>query len=133
ARLGLAHTFFTDFSGLPDPTETSTYSTAHDLVALGRIAMARPLFASISGLSSYSVPARGGLHPAFHWKTTNPLLGSYPGAVGIKTGNTQAAGDCLLFEARRGGRALIGVVLDDPSFDVAASDAEQMMNWGWAS
>jgi D-alanyl-D-alanine carboxypeptidase (penicillin-binding protein 5/6) len=130
-RLGLTHTYFTDVSGLPNPTGTSTYSDALDLVALGRAAMAQPLFASISGLASYSLPAQSGLHPAFNWKTTNPLLGAYPGAVGIKTGNTDAAGDCLLFEARRNGRTLIGVVLDDPSFAVAASDAESMLNWGW--
>jgi D-alanyl-D-alanine carboxypeptidase (penicillin-binding protein 5/6) len=133
ARLGLTRTYFTDVSGLPNPTETSTYSDARDLVALGRAAMAQPLFASISGLASYSLPAQSGLHPAFSWKTTNPLLGAYPGAVGIKTGNTDAAGYCLLFEARRNGRTLIGVVLDDPSFAVAASDAESMLNWGWSN
>ncbi len=33
-------------------------------------------------------------------------------AVGIKTGYTDDAGHCLLFEAVRNDRALIGVVLD---------------------
>lgn len=50
---------------------------------------------------------------------------------GIKTGDTQVAGSCLLFETTRNGTTLIGVVLDDPSFKVAASDAEEMMDWGW--
>jgi D-alanyl-D-alanine carboxypeptidase len=59
ARLGLSHTHFTDFSGLPDPTEYSTYSDAHDLIALGRDAMALPLFASIVQRPKYHfAPAR---------------------------------------------------------------------------
>jgi len=133
ARLGMTNTHFSDFSGLPDPTEYSTYSTARDLVTLGRAAMSLPLFASIVARPGYRLPAQAGLHPAFNWKTTNPLTGTYAGTAGIKTGNTEAAGDCLLFEAKRNGRTLIGVVLDEPSFGTAASDAEQMMNWGWKS
>jgi len=131
AQLGLTSTYFTDVSGLPIPTGTSTYSDARDLVALGRDAMALPLFASIVQLASYKLPSQSGLHPSFTWKTTNPLIGDYAGTTGIKTGNTQTAGSCLLFEATRGGQTLIGVVLDDPSFKVASSDAQQMMNWGW--
>ena len=43
-KLRLSKTHFTDFSGLPDPTEYSTYSTARDLVSLGRDAMRLPVF-----------------------------------------------------------------------------------------
>lgn len=131
AQLGLTSTYFTDVSGLPIPAGTSTYSDARDLVSLGRAAMALPLFASIVQLASYDLPSQSGLHPSFTWKTTNPLIGDYAGTTGIKTGNTQTAGSCLLFEVTRGGKMLIGVVLDDPGFKMAASDAEQMMNWGW--
>lgn len=55
------------------------------------------------------------------------------GAVGIKTGDTQAAGDCLLFEAVRGGESVIGVVLDDPSWTAATSDAENLLDYGFSS
>lgn len=133
ARLGLAGTHFTDPSGLPDPTETSTYSTAADLVALGRDAMRLPLFASIVGTSVDHVAQAKDEHPAFTWKKTNPLLGKYPGTTGIKTGDTQAAGACLLFEAVRGGVPVIGVVLDEKSFKAAAADAESLLNYGFAS
>ena len=81
-------------------------------------------------LGSYKLPSESGPHPSFNWKTTNPLIGSYAGTTGIKTRDTQAAGSCLLFEAMRSGKTLIGIVLDEPSFKVATSDAEQMMNWG---
>jgi len=132
AQLGLTGTHFTDFSGLPDPTEFSTYSTAQDLVALGRVAMQLPLFASIVSLSSYQIAAVKGEHPKFKWNTTNPLIGNYPGTIGIKTGDTQAAGDCLLFEAVRNGENVIGVVLDDPSWTAATSDAETLLNYGFS-
>jgi D-alanyl-D-alanine carboxypeptidase len=53
--------------------------------------------------------------------------------VGIKTGYTDDAGHCLLFEAARNGRTLIGVVLDSPPTGPAAAvqDAGQMLNWGF--
>jgi D-alanyl-D-alanine carboxypeptidase (penicillin-binding protein 5/6) len=133
AQLGLTGTHFTDPSGLPDPTETSTYSTARDLVTLGRAAMRLPLFASIVRAVSYHLDEVRGEHPAFTWKKTNPLLGSYPGTVGIKTGDTQAAGDCLLFEAVRNGESVIGVVLDDPSWTAVTSDAETLLDYGFAN
>ena len=132
AALGLKNTHFSDFSGLPDPTEYSTYSTPSDLIRLGRFAMRLPLFASIVKTSSYHVDAVTGEHPAFTWNTTNPLIGVYPGIEGIKTGSTDAAGDCLLFEAVKGNEDVIGVVLDDPSWSVVTKDAEALLNYGFA-
>lgn len=134
--LGLTRTYFTDFSGLPDPTEYSTYSTAHDLIALGRDAMRNKAFAAIAATRAYEVTA-GRDHLAHTWKNLNPLLGNFPGALGIKTGFTNAAGQCLLFEARRGSTTLIGVVLDSstvdsPSLAAAASDAATMLDWGFS-
>jgi len=134
--LGLAKTHFTDFSGLPDPGEYTTYSTAHDLVNLGRAAMKLATFSKIVATREYKVAAGNG-HIAHTWKNLNPLLGNYPGAIGIKTGFTGTAGQCLLFEARRGSRTLIGVVLgssavNSPGLAAAASDATAMLNWGFS-
>jgi D-alanyl-D-alanine carboxypeptidase (penicillin-binding protein 5/6) len=133
--LGLAKTHFTDFSGLPAPTAYSTYSTAHDLVNLGRAAMRNKTFATIVGTHSYQVAATGA-HRAHTWHNLNPLLGTFPGATGIKTGYTGAAGQCLLFEAKRGSVTLIGVVLDS-SADISATlaataDSTAMLDWGFS-
>jgi D-alanyl-D-alanine carboxypeptidase (penicillin-binding protein 5/6) len=135
-KLGLAKTHFSDVSGLPDPGEYSTYSTAHDLIALGRAAMRNKTFAAIAGTREYKL-AGGGSHRAHTWANLNPLLGKVPGATGIKTGYTSAAGQCLLFEAKRGTTTLIGVVLDSsgadsPTLAAAASDATAMLNWGFS-
>jgi D-alanyl-D-alanine carboxypeptidase (penicillin-binding protein 5/6) len=135
-KLGLTKTHFSDFSGLPDPTEYSTYSTAHDLVNLGRAAMRLKTFATVVGTREYAIGAASG-HYAHTWRNLNPLLGTYPGALGIKTGYTGTAGQCLLFEARRGRTVLIGVVLDSSPVDsvtlaAAGADARAMLNWGFS-
>lgn len=132
AQLGLTNTHFTDPSGLPAPTGYSTYSTPADLVTLGIHAMSQPLFRDIVKLQTYHQPA-GPANRDHIWQTTNLLLRDYPGTLGIKTGSTDAAGTCLLFETVRAGQPLIGVVLhSSPTSDtVAESDAQHMLNWGF--
>jgi D-alanyl-D-alanine carboxypeptidase (penicillin-binding protein 5/6) len=136
-KLGLSKTHFSDFSGLPDPGEYTTYSTVRDLLSLGRDAMRLPTFRSIVGTRTYRVPAAAN-HRAHVWSNLNLLLGHYAGATGIKTGFTTAAGNCLLFAATRGGKELIGVVLDSSPVDspagmgAASSDATAMLNWGFS-
>jgi D-alanyl-D-alanine carboxypeptidase len=52
----------------------------------------------------------------------------------IRTGNTDAAGNCFLFEARRGRRTLVGVLLHvNPTRNGAAlfTAARHLLNWGY--
>jgi D-alanyl-D-alanine carboxypeptidase (penicillin-binding protein 5/6) len=131
--LGLTSTHFTSFDGMPYPTEHSTFSTPADLVRLGEQAMRSPLFRRIAAQRSYHLAATA-LHHPYEWYTTDGLLGSYRGAIGIKTGDTKAAGDCFLFEARRGGSTLIGVVLHaNPTSNPASffTAARHLLTWGF--
>jgi len=132
ARMGMRRTHFTSPDGLPYPTETSTYSTPSDLLRLGLAAMRYPVFRSIVNRSFYHL-AKGRGHHGYWWDNTDELIGSYRGAVGIKTGYTDDARHCLLFEAVRDGRVLIGVVLHSPATGPAAGarDAARMLNWGF--
>ncbi len=131
-QMGLGRTHFSNFDGLPWPAGNSTYSTPADLLAIGRAAMGSAVFRWIVDQRSYRLGAGSG-HHAYYWQNSNLLLGSYPGAIGIKTGWTGAAGYCLLFEARRGSRSLIGVVLDSSATvrSVSFSDAGQILNWAF--
>jgi len=131
-RMGMTHTHFTSPDGLPYPTETATYSTPSDLLTLGLAAMRYPVFRSIVDLRFYHLP-KGPGHHQYWWDNTDGLIGTYQGAMGIKTGYTDVANHCLLFEAARGNRTLIGVVLDSPATGVnaGAQDAEKMLNWGF--
>jgi serine-type D-Ala-D-Ala carboxypeptidase (penicillin-binding protein 5/6) len=132
-RLGLTGTYFSNFDGMPWPSEYSTWSTPANLLTLGRYAMSYPVFAAIVSQASYSLPAGDG-HHSYFWQNTNPLIGVYPGAVGIKTGDTQAAGNCLLFEATQNGLTLIGVTLGTPGDDITATGpvATRVLNWGFS-
>ena len=131
--LGMSQTHFSNFDGLPYPTPYSTYSTAANLLTLGREAMELPVFRSIVDQRGYRIAAGGG-HHAYRWRNLNPLIGGYPGAIGIKPGFTGAAGQCMLFEATRNGYSVIGVTLDSPGgiSTVNAADAIRILNWAFA-
>ncbi len=131
--LGLTRTHFSNFDGLPYPSEDSNYSTPADLITLGRIAMQSTVFRSIVDQRTYRVAAGDG-HHAYVWHNTDPLLGVYPGAIGIKTGYTEAAGHCLLFEATRDGRSFIGVTLDSPGVGTTVNgiDPTRLLNWAFS-
>ena len=131
--LGMRRTHFSNFDGLPYPTSYSNYSTAANLLALGRAAMRLPVFRSVVAKRSYGL-ASGSGHHAYRWKNLNPLLGRYPGAIGIKPGYTGAAGQCLLFEATRHGHTVIGVTLHSPGSisSVNSTDATRILNWAFS-
>ena len=131
-QMGLTSTYFSNFDGLPWPTEHSTWSTPADLITLGRHAMRYGVFRAIVAQTSYSLRAGNG-HHAYKWQNTNPLIGKYAGATGIKTGDTKSAGNCLLFEATRGGLTLIGVTLGTPGARISDTGpvATKVLNWGF--
>jgi serine-type D-Ala-D-Ala carboxypeptidase (penicillin-binding protein 5/6) len=134
AAIGMTSTHFTSFDGMPYPTEDSTYSSAPDLIRLGEVAMQYPVFREIVGQQRFYLPADSD-HHSYLWYQTNVLIGTYQGALGIKTGDTDAAGNCLLFEARRNGQTLIGVVLhaspaSNPGSAIVAG--RRLLNWGFS-
>jgi D-alanyl-D-alanine carboxypeptidase (penicillin-binding protein 5/6) len=94
--------------------------------------MQYPVFRSIVIQQSYHLAATP-RHHAYVWRTTNMLLHGYPGTIGIKTGSTNAAGYCLLFEAHQNGRVLLGVVLHSSGSDPLAAfkDATKLLDWGF--
>jgi serine-type D-Ala-D-Ala carboxypeptidase (penicillin-binding protein 5/6) len=132
-QLGMLHTEFTSPDGLPYPTEFSTFSTPADLLKLGLAAMQSAVFRSIVAQPFYQLK-KGPGHHAYWWDNDNDLIGTYPGATGIKTGFTNAALHCLLFSATRRNVSLIGVVLGSPATSPAAGAiaATRVLNWGFS-
>jgi D-alanyl-D-alanine carboxypeptidase len=112
-RWGLQCTHFASSHGL----EPGNRSCARDLAVLTRIAMSKPRIRRIARRSQAALrfPIKGGkLYLTGH----NPLIRlGYPGAIGLKTGYTEAAGRCFVGVVRRGERRLGVVLLDsrDPS------------------
>ena len=130
--LGMTRTHFSTFDGLPWPTPYSNYSTAANLLTLGRVAMQSAVFRSVVDQRSYRIAVGPG-HHAYLWHNLDPLLGHYPGVIGIKPGYTGAAGQCLLFEATRNGYSVIGVTLHSPGSINALNraDATRILNWAF--
>lgn len=95
----------------PSGVDEATVSTAADQVRGVSRAMSMPVFASIVGTPSVTLPVAGTVH------NTDALLG-HDGFVGVKTGSTSAAGGCFAFRAIRqvdGKQTTItGVVLGQP-------------------
>jgi D-alanyl-D-alanine carboxypeptidase (penicillin-binding protein 5/6) len=133
-QLRLTRTHFANFDGLPWPTEHSTYSTPQDVILMGEAAIKLPAFRQIVRLRQDRIKATR-WHQQYRWTNTDLLLGRYAGAIGIKTGFTHGAGYCLLFEAKRGRRELMGVVLDSTSTNPASrfGAATRLLNWGFQS
>lgn len=123
-RIGAKNTHFSNPHGLPDPY--NHYTTAYDLGLIASYAMQNPDFVKIVSSREYTVKYinRGDKLVT----NTNKLLKTYPGINGIKTGYTDAAGDCLVAGAKRNGVQLIAVVLND---DYRWADAAKLLDYGF--
>lgn len=103
-EMGLDQTHFANPHGLDDE---QNYSTASDLARLACFAMENELFARAVGTKR----SRFGDQTMVNH---NKLLWRYPGADGVKTGFTKAAGRILVSSAVRQGRRLVCVTIRDP-------------------
>lgn len=111
AELGMGCTRYVSPDGLDDRNS----SCAVDLAELARADLAEPRLARIVRSPSAIVPfpIKGG---RLYLYSNNPLLRyRFPGATGLKTGETEAAGLCLVGTAERRGVRLGVVLLHSPS------------------
>ncbi|WP_271221824.1 D-alanyl-D-alanine carboxypeptidase family protein [Streptosporangium carneum] len=125
--LGLTSTRYTNPDGLPKPS--GGYSTAQDQAKLAEVVLRDPILLTIASTRRHVLPASK-VHRAHTWTNTNKLLGKSPGALGVKTGYTKAAGYCLSFAADRDGHRFIGVILGDSKPDRRFQTATKLLKWG---
>ena len=104
--LGCKDTNFCNSNGLP---AEGHYSSAYDLALMTRAAMQNETFAAIVQKQQYMVHWQDGRQLLV--RNTNRLLREYPGAIGVKTGTTNEAGQCLIAVAEKAGKRVIVVVL----------------------
>lgn len=127
--LGLKNTQFDSFDGISQAGDN--YTTPADLAKLTRHALEDDTFRTVVSTQTATEEATNGR--VYTWYNTNQLLGSYDGAIGVKTGTGTAAGACLVFAAERDGRLVIGVVLGAPSTDDRYADAVRMLDWAYGT
>lgn len=131
AAIGAIDTHAATPSGL-DGAGGSGWTTPHDLAVIFQAAMAHPVFAQITAQPMAMFPTETGEKPIFN---QDELLVRYPGAIGGKTGFTDAARKTFVGAADRDGRRLViammfGLVKEGgPTYwDQAAS----LLDWGFA-
>lgn len=137
-ELGCTKSHFANAHGLPN---LEHYATAADYALIALEATRHPLFMEICGTAEIEIPATN-KSPARKLHNSNALLcGSsvygddylYPGAEGIKTGHTTAAGYCLASAATRNGVALLSLVFGDQSSDSCFKDTIALYDWAFAN
>ena len=122
ARLRLGRTHFTTPIGLDTPG--GNYSTAFDLARLTRVLLRNPLVATIVAQPT----AR--LADGVVVRNRNDLVGAYRWVVGVKTGSTAQAGECLVAAASLNGVRLISVVLGAPTAAARDADTLALLRYG---
>ena len=103
--LGMTSTHYENPNGLD---EEGHVSSARDLIRLATAAIQEPRITRITRLKFVTFNP-GGRTMAL--RNTNRLLGTFPGVVGLKTGDTAAAGEVLLSYAVLAHEDFLGVVM----------------------
>lgn len=118
-EIGCTNTHFVNPNGEHDENH---YTTAYDLALMAKYAMQNETFRKIVSTTSYKLPATNKYDKDDRlFTTTNSLLMInnndradnyyYKYAIGIKTGFTTPAGNCLIAAAKKDDLELISVVL----------------------
>ena len=114
-ELGLSGTHFTNAHGFHDDNH---YTTAEDLAILTKYAMQNEKFCEIVNTGLYRIPANEFYTEERVLSTTNHLISRYRNthyfykyAIGVKTGSTGEAGNCLVAAATKDDIELISVIL----------------------
>ncbi|HSN75462.1 MAG TPA: D-alanyl-D-alanine carboxypeptidase family protein, partial [Anaerolineae bacterium] len=125
AELGMVNTRFANPHGLDAPDH---YSSAFDLWLVTQEALKNSLFREIVATPAAVVAGR-------QLVNQNQLLTSYPGADGVKTGTTVAAGESIVGSASPDGHRAVAVILgsQDRYSDARALFAYYSNHWRWAA
>ncbi|MDE6035796.1 MAG: hypothetical protein K2G36_07810 [Ruminococcus sp.] len=109
--IGMNNSNFTS----PDGFDTDNqYTTVRDLLLLAKYAFSVPEIREITSTYQKRVIIESG--EVFDWKNTNNLINPYsayycPYAVGMKTGSTEYAGNCLISLFEKNEKRYISVVM----------------------
>ena len=122
--MGMTNTTFKNANGL---TRDGHMSTARDMAILGRrLVYDFPQYYNIFGRTSTSAGI------ATVRNTNRRLLEAYPGADGIKTGYTKAAGFNLVSSAQRGNKRVIVALLGGTSTAARNAEVARLMDLGFS-
>lgn len=135
ASLGCVNTHFANPHGLHNENH---YTSARDLSTIAREAMQDATFRDIARTTSYVLPKDNVYRARTLTSRNAEFIGNsessdyYPYAIGIKTGNTSAAGHCFVGAAEKNGVSFISVVLHGDSYRTCWRDTKRLMEYGFS-
>ena len=129
-ELGMNDTHFVNCTGLDDAENAKEHLTsAYDIALMSReLMLHHPTITKFTTIWMDTV--RDG---AFGLSNTNKLVRFYPGATGLKTGFTSAAGYCLSATAERDGLGLIAVVMGAKTSPERFAGCKALLDYGFAN
>lgn len=133
AMLGMDNTHFEDCCGLTD--SDNHYSCARDVAT-----MSRELVKNYPDILNYSsIWMETMIHKTkqgekeFVLSNTNKLLKSNEYVKGLKTGSTSKAKYCVSIVGIKDGVEIISVIMGAPDYKIRFSEANEMLNYGFAN
>lgn len=122
-ELGMTNTTFQNEIGFD--AENSHFSTINDLEKLTLYALKSGVFRKLVGTTEVTLTS---LNPgtSYKIKSTNDLLFTIPGTVGIKTGFTQNAGECLSYLYENKGQSILITILGSEN---RFGDTSKLLKW----
>ena len=136
--LGLVNTHFANPNGLHNDDH---YTSARDMAIITREAMQDETFRDIVAHASYVLPkdnvyrSRNLTGRLTEFMTDKESSYYYPYAIGVKTGNTAAAGHCFVGAAEKDGVTFISVVLHcsgTNTYRYCWQDTRRLMEYGFS-
>lgn len=140
-ELGAIDTNFVNPNGLHNESHVST---AYDLALIAQYAMQNDIFREIVIKPTYTIEPTNKKTEARYLRTTNKFFNGaenieldgklipikYEGVLGVKTGYTSHAQNCLVTYAEKNGQRLISVVLKSNGKEVY-TDTHKLLNYGF--
>lgn len=133
AKLGMTNSLWANPHGLDDGefAGQELYSTARDVATLANYAMNIDTIRNITSQDGGTVTVtRDGAKTEIELESTDELFGVYDGLLGVKTGFTDAAGECFAGAVEQNGVRLISAVLNSTSSSMRFTDTSNL--WDWA-
>jgi D-alanyl-D-alanine carboxypeptidase (penicillin-binding protein 5/6) len=126
---------FDTVAGTPSGLDVAGQSSSpYDLALVFRRLVADPVTAALLVTPTAQMPPVEGRSPGYQIQNQDPLLGTYPGNLGGKTGFTDAARHTFVAAAERNGRRLVVSVMATENLPIRADDqARLLLDWGFAT
>jgi serine-type D-Ala-D-Ala carboxypeptidase (penicillin-binding protein 5/6) len=130
--LGMHDTQFQNPTGL---SAEGHFTSAYDIAVMSRYAALNyPELIKLTSIygEDLQVPWRNN-GPTFRLWNNNKLLTWFPGADGLKTGWTEAAGYCLAATAKRGDVRMISVIMGAETWKKRNAEAAKLLEYGFSN